>query len=171
MERFEMEEMIKTILTIGDDKLLQKSTPILDHEFDSKELSQLITNLYETQKYNIGVGIAAPQIGILKQVITIEYGGDEARYKDIGSYPFTAIINPTIYAIGSEVTEYNEGCLSVPDVRAIIKRPKKIYYKFFNQFGKVIEGEADGFFARVLQHEYDHLQGILFPSRMDPLSD
>ena len=161
--------MVREVLTIGDERLLQISQPVAKEEFGTKELNDLITDMYDTMQYKNGVGIAAIQIGYLKRVILIGYDGNNPRYKSIGDCPLTVIINPQIEVIGDKVCERDEGCLSVPGMRGTVSRAEHIRYKFYNQSGELIEGESDGFFARAMQHETDHLNGVLFPSRItDP---
>lgn len=155
------------IKQIGDPCLLAKSVPITESEFGSAELLQLIQHLRDTQKAAGGVGIAAPQIGVNKRVIVIEYYQHEiTRYSDTGDCDFTVIINPELTIIGDEVSVFNEGCLSVRGFRGRVTRPKSIGYKYYDEFGVPQQGCDSGFFARVLQHEYDHLEGILYPMRL-----
>ena len=158
--------MLKPILKMGNPILFQKSEPILPYEFDSQSLKNLIQDLEDTRLHYGGLGIAAPQIGILKQVLIIQYNSSNRRYQDIGDCPLTVIINPTITPIGNETSTFMEGCLSVPGLKGEVIRPSKIKYEYFDLNGKKIEGEDDGFFARVIQHECDHLQGILYPMRI-----
>ncbi len=159
--------MIRDVLTIGDPRLLVVSAAISADEFNTSELNSLISDLYDTMKSRDGVGIAAVQIGYHKRVLLIEYDGNNPRYSHIGNCPLHVVINPEIEVIGNETVDYNEGCLSVPEERSVVNRPKFIRYRFFNQYGQLVEGENDGFFARVLQHEVDHLNGVLFPMRIE----
>ena len=159
--------MIRELLTIGDDRLLLLSEEVQDHEFNTSELFALIGDMKDTMRNSGGVGIAAVQIGYHKRITLIEYSASNTRYTDIGECPLAVIINPQIKALNNETIDYNEGCLSVPDLRGIVSRPKRISYKFYNQFGELISGEDDGFFARVIQHEVDHMNGILFPTRVE----
>ena len=162
--------MIKDVLKIGDKLLLETSVQINQHEFNTVELNNLITDMRDTMHENGGVGISAIQIGIKKRVAIIEYDGNNPRYKDIGNCPLTVVINPEITVVGDEVSEYNEGCLSVPDARGLVTRPKHISYKFFDESGALVTGDDSGFFARVMQHEIDHMDGILFTMRIDNFS-
>ncbi len=159
--------MIKDILHIGDKLLLEKSMEVKSHEFNSKELKELINNLRDSMRETNGVGISAIQIGVKKRIALIEYYVDNPRYAEIGNCPLTVLINPEFSVVGDEISEYNEGCLSVPDTRGIVRRPKHIKYKYFDEAGQQIIGENDGFFARVMQHEIDHMDGILFTTRVD----
>lgn len=155
------------IKQIGESCLVEKSTPVLENEFGSAWLLQLIQDLHDTQKFAGGVGIAAPQIGVNKRVIVIEYyQRDMTRYNDTGDCDFTVIINPELTILDDGVSVFNEGCLSVRGFRGKITRPVNVAYKYYDQFGNLHEGSDNGFFARVLQHEYDHLEGILYPMRL-----
>lgn len=159
--------MIKDVLTIGNAKLTEVSQELGPHEFNSLELNSLVQDLLDTMTFKGGVGISAVQIGVLKRVALIGYDDSNARYRNIGSQPLIVVINPTIEVIGNEVCEYNEGCLSLPNERGMVVRPKKIRYKFYDEKGNMVSGESDGFFARVFQHELDHMDGILFPMRIE----
>jgi peptide deformylase len=158
--------MFKPTLKMGNPLLLKPSEPILPHEFGSQALQDIIQDLQDTRLHYGGLGIAAPQIGVLKQVIIIEYAEDNPRYKGIGSQPLTVIINPKIEYIGDETSAFMEGCLSVPGLKGEVIRPSKIKYEYFDFDGNKITGEDGSFFARVMQHEYDHLQGILYPMQI-----
>jgi peptide deformylase len=155
--------MIKEVLKIGDPRLLEISKPVEPSEFKSQALNELITDMTDTMRHEGGVGISAVQIGVHKRIALIEYDNDNPRYEDTGRRPLTVIINPTLEFVDDEMSEYNEGCLSVPDERATITRPKRVKYSFYNADGQLTTGEDDTFFVRVLQHEVDHLNGILFP--------
>lgn len=158
--------MIRDVLTIGDDQLLQISLEVDVKEFNSQELFNIIADMRDTMHKEGGVGIAAVQIGYHKRITIIEFDGSNPRYSEIGDCPLTVIINPKIEAVGEEMIGYTEGCLSVPNLRGQVVRPKHIKYSYYNQYGELIQGENDGFFARVMQHEIDHMDGILFPSRV-----
>ncbi len=162
--------MLKEILKMGNPLLLQQSQPILPHEFGSQELQDIIQDLQDTRLYYSGLGIAAPQIGILKQIIIIEYSNDNERYKNIDNCPLTIVINPTIKVVGSDTYSFAEGCLSVPGLKGEVTRHSTISYQYFDFYGNKVEGENNGFFARVMQHECDHLQGILYPMKITDFS-
>ncbi len=150
---------------------MQVSAAISAAEFGSTELMDLLCDMKDTMHYLGGVGIAAPQIGVNKQVVIIEYQQkDIVRYENIGDCPLRIIINPVITPIGDEETTFNEGCLSVPGLRGEVSRPKAIRYEYYDETGTLHSGEDDGFFARVMQHECDHLQGVLYPMRMKDIS-
>ena len=160
--------MICEVLTIGDERLLKVSTEVQQSEFNTPELDVLIQDMYDTMLEQGGVGIAAIQIGCLKRILLIGYDGESnQRYtSEIGLCPLTVVINPQIEAVGNEQADFNEGCLSVPGKRGMVSRPKHIRYSYYDQTGNLTRGESNGFFARVIQHEIDHLDGILFPMRI-----
>ena len=158
--------MIKDVLVIGDPRLLEISKPVEPSEFKSQALRELITDMIDTMRHKGGVGISAVQIGVHKRVALIGYDNDNPRYKDTGVCPLTVIINPILEFVDDEMSDYNEGCLSVPGERGNITRHKHVKYSFYNAEGELITGENDTFFVRVLQHEVDHLNGILFPMRV-----
>ncbi len=162
--------MIVPIRKMGDQCLLVRSSEVSAAEFNQPELLQLIQNLRDTQQHLGGVGIAAPQIGVNKRVVLIEYyQKDITRYSDVGDCPLCVIINPEIQFLSAECSTFNEGCLSVPGLRGEVSRPIGIAYKYYDQFGQLHQGEDKGFFARVMQHECDHLDGVLYPMRMQDL--
>ena len=154
---------IQSVVKMGNKQL---GTPsLLVERFGTKELFELIQDMQDTMKEEGGVGIAAPQIGCNQRVIM--FGFDEnARYPDIKPVPFTILINPTIEIISDEMVEGWEGCLSVPGLRGLVSRYQKIKYSGFDVNGHFITRLAEGFHARVVQHENDHLDGILFPQRI-----
>lgn len=163
--------MIVPIRKMGDPCLLVKSAEVAQHEFGSAELLALIQDLHDTQLKQGGVGIAAPQIGINKRIVIIEYFQKYiTRYSDIGDCPRRVIINPEISLLDGELTAFSEGCLSVPGLRGEVFRPRTIEYKFYDEYGNLHHGTDNSFFARVLQHECDHLDGILYPMRMNDIS-
>lgn len=163
--------MIVAIRKMGDPCLLTPSTAIAPEEFNSMELKQLIQNLRDTQRHLGGVGIAAPQIGINKRVLVIEYYQTQiARYSDIGDCPLRVIINPEITPMGDDLSVFNESCLSLPGLCGEVIRPQAIRYRYHDETGQLYEGEDADFFARVLQHECDHLDGVLYPMRMQDMS-
>jgi peptide deformylase len=154
---------IKEILKMGDPRLLEKSKPIKD--LNDIDLDQLIQDMMDTMAANDGAGLAAPQIGINIQLVIFGFKKND-RYPDAEEVPFTVLINPKITPIGDEIEDGWEGCLSVPGLRGIVPRYKKISYQGIDQHGKKIERKVDGFHARVVQHECDHLFGILYPMRI-----
>ena len=163
--------MIKPIRKMGDPCLLKISDHITKEEFGSQNLFDLLADMEDTMRHLGGVGIAAPQIGINKQVVIIEYyQKDITRYQNVGDCPRRVIINPVIKAVTEEEEFFFEGCLSVPGLRGSVSRPKAISYEYFDEYGNLHKGTDDSFFARVMQHECDHLQGILYPMRMKDMS-
>lgn len=161
--------MIKDVLQIGNPLLIERSLEITDDEFNSEQIKMLISDMVDTMHETGGVGISAIQIGIKKRIAVIEYGldKDHPRYQEIGECPLTILINPEIKPIGIYTSEYNEGCLSIIGERDMVVRPKAIEYKYYDLEGNLVTGQSDNFFARVMQHEIDHMDGILFPMRIE----
>jgi peptide deformylase len=154
---------IKPVLKMGDASLLQVAERV--ENFDTPELKALIQDMHDTMEAEDGAGLAAPQIGVGLQVVI--FGVEKnARYPDAESVPYTVLINPVVKPLTKETEEDWEGCLSVPGMRGIVPRFSKIYYQGYDQYGNSINRNADGFHARVVQHECDHLQGILYPMRI-----
>ena len=158
--------MIQEILQHGDVRLNQLSQPVESSKFGTVELDNLIENMLDTLRHVDGVGISAIQIGVPKRIALIMYDTTNTRYAHIGNCPLTVVINPELEPVGSIMLDRDEGCLSVRTKRGTTSRYTKLKYKFFNQHGKLIEGEDDSFFVRVLQHEVDHMNGILFLDRV-----
>ena len=158
---------IRKILKMGDPFLLKKADPV--KQFNTAELDQIIQDMIETMEANDGAGLAAPQIGLSMQLVIFGFQKNE-RYPEAESVPFTILINPKIKPLGDEKENGWEGCLSVPGLRGVVPRYKKINYQGYDQFGKKINRDAEGFHARVVQHECDHLLGILYPMRIEDLS-
>ncbi len=163
---------IRTVLRMGDPFLLQKAIPV--DTFDTPELHALIADMEETMVSMNGAGLAAPQIGVSQRVVIFgqkdESLGKNPRYPDADSVPYTVLVNPKLAPIGEEVEEGWEGCLSVPGMRGVVPRYVKLKYSGFNQYGEALERTVSGFHARVVQHECDHLDGLLYPMRMADLS-
>jgi peptide deformylase len=164
---------IRTVIKMGSPCLLAKAEDITN--FNTPELFELIKDLEDTMAHMNGAGIAAPQIGIsLRLVIFGQKPEDHTqnpRYKDASEVPYTVLINPTLTPISDEIEEGWEGCLSVPNMRGIVPRYTHLYYSGFDQYGNVIERTVSGFHARVVQHECDHLDGLLYPMRIKDLKD
>jgi peptide deformylase len=158
---------IKEILKMGDPRLLEKSEPLKD--LNAVDLDQLIQDMIDTMEANDGAGLAAPQIGINIQLVIFGFKKND-RYPDAEEVPFTVLINPKITPIGDEIEDGWEGCLSVPGLRGVVPRYKKISYQGLDELGNKIERVAEGFHARVVQHECDHLHGILYPMRIKDYS-
>jgi len=158
---------VHEILRMGDQRLLRQAEPV--KTFDTPALHMLITDLLDTMHHAHGAGLAAPQIGVNLQVV-IFGAKSNVRYPDAPAVPQTVLINPVITPLSSEIEEGWEGCLSVPGMRGVVPRWNRIRYEGFDQHGVPIVCEVDGFHARVVQHECDHLQGVLYPMRMKDLS-
>jgi peptide deformylase len=152
---------------MGNPLLLEVSQPVV--EFGSPELLALLQDMQDTMDALNGAGIAAPQIGELKRMVI--FGVDHnPRYPEVEAVPFTVLCNPVIVPLAETLEEGWEGCLSVPGMRGVVPRWTNIRYSGLSQFGVPIEREATGFHARVVQHECDHLDGILYPRRIRDLS-
>ena len=161
----------RTVLRMGEPTLLAVAQPIL--EFDTPELHALIQDLEDTMQFMNGAGIAAPQIGESVRVVIFGQKANadtkNTRYPDADAVPYTVLINPTLTPVDDETENGWEGCLSVPGMRGIVPRYTKLHYTGFDQYGHVIDRLVSGFHARVVQHECDHLEGILYPMRIQNL--
>lgn len=157
---------IRPVLRMGHPLLLQQAQAVT--AFDTPELHALIQDMQDTMQAKQGAGIAAPQIGVSLQVVIF---GVEAspRYPDAPAVPFTVLVNPVIEPMNREMENGWEGCLSVPGMRGVVPRYTHVRYRGFDHFGKPIDREVEGFHARVVQHECDHLDGILYPMRIRDL--
>ena len=149
---------------MGDSRLLRVAPPV--HAFDTAELHLLVRDMFETMNAVNGAGLAAPQIGVDLQLVIFGTGEVNPRYPDGAPVPRTVLCNPVITPLGDEETEDWEGCLSVPGLRGVVPRWQRIRYTGFDLYGDLIEREVDGFHARVVQHECDHLIGKLYPMRV-----
>lgn len=158
---------VHEILKMGDPRLLRVAQPV--RAFDTPALHALIADMFETMAAANGAGLAAPQIGVDLQLVIFGYTHN-VRYPDAPPVPATVLINPVITPLDEEVVQGWEGCLSVPGLRGLVPRQARIRYTGFDPEGKPIEREADGFHARVVQHECDHLIGRLYPTRMTDLT-
>ncbi|MEI8031111.1 MAG: peptide deformylase [Comamonadaceae bacterium] len=162
---------VREILRMGDPRLLRIAQPVV--HFDSDELHLLISDMIDTMQAAEGAGLAAPQIGVDLQLVIFGSNTRNRRYPDAPIVPKTVLINPLITALGEtddgasvlEVEDW-EGCLSVPGLRAMVPRVTRIRYVGFDQYGDPIDRTVEGFHARVVQHECDHLIGKLFPMRV-----
>ena len=154
---------VREILKMGDARLLRIAQPVT--AFDTPALHALITDLFETMHAANGAGLAAPQIGVDLAVVIFGFRHNQ-RYPDAPPVPETVLINPQITALGDAEEEDWEGCLSVPGLRGVVPRLARIRYTGFDASGAPIEREAEGFHARVVQHECDHLIGTLYPMRV-----
>ena len=158
---------VHEILKMGDPRLLRVAPPV--RAFGTPELKILIADMFETMAAANGAGLAAPQIGVDLQLVIFGYTSN-VRYPDAPPVPPTVLINPVITALDEEVVNGWEGCLSVPGLRGVVPRHARIRYTGFDPEGRLIEREADGFHARVVQHECDHLIGRLYPTRMTDMT-
>ncbi len=158
--------MIKPVLRMGDPLLFARAEPVM--QFDTPQLHGLLQDMDETMRAKSGAGIAAPQIGVSLQVVIFGVGVNP-RYPDAEQVPYTVLINPELEPVGTETEEGWEGCLSVPGMRGVVPRYSQLRYRGFDQFGNAIDRTVSGFHARVVQHETDHLFGILYPMRVRDL--
>lgn len=157
---------IKTVLRMGDPRLLQPARPV--ERFDTPELHALIGDMRDTMQALDGAGLAAPQIGVGLQVAI--FGVERnPRYPDAEPVPHTVLINPVLTPAGDEMVEDWEGCLSVPGMRGLVPRFRRLRYQGRDQYGRPIDRMVGDFHARVVQHECDHLAGILYPMRIQDL--
>jgi peptide deformylase len=149
---------------MGDPLLLRRSDPV--KAFDTPELESLIVDMVDTMKAADGAGLAAPQIGVPLRVVIFGTDAPLARYPDAPPVPRTVLINPVLEPLGEEQEEGWEGCLSVPGLRGMVPRYRALRYSGLDQYGNPIDRTVEGFHARVVQHECDHLDGILYPMRV-----
>ena len=159
---------VHTILRMGDPRLLRQAKPV--NAFDTPELHQLVSDLKDTMAAADGAGLAAPQIGVDLQVVVFGRDTPNPRYPDAPLVPRTVLVNPVITPLGDEEEEGWEGCLSVPGMRGVVPRWRRIRYQGFDEHGQAIDRTVEGFHARVVQHECDHLWGKLYPMRMRDFS-
>jgi peptide deformylase len=158
---------VREILKMGDPRLLRIAEPVT--EFNTDELNTLIADMFDTMHAANGAGLAAPQIGVNLRVVI--YGFKQnVRYPEAPPVPETVLINPKLQPLSADRDENWEGCLSVPGLRGVVPRFSSLHYEGLDQFGNVISRDADGFHARVVQHECDHLDGILYPMRIEDFS-
>lgn len=159
---------VRPIMKMGEPVLFAKAKPV--EKFDTPELHELLADMKETMIAANGAGIAAPQVGVSLQVVIFEVRNNP-RYPHAEPVPETVLINPVLEPIGDELEEGWEGCLSVPGMRGLVPRHAKLRYSGFDQYGKRFERVVDGFHARVVQHECDHLIGTLYPMRIRDLQN
>ena len=161
--------MIRDILKMGDPRLLRVAPLVPEAMFGSAELDTLIADMFETMHDAGGVGLAAPQIGVDLQLVIFGFEHSE-RYLDAPEVPRTILLNPVITPLSQDMEEGWEGCLSVPGLRGAVSRYSLIRYQGIDPHGAQIDRNAEGFHARVVQHECDHLIGRLYPSRITDFS-
>ena len=155
---------IREILKMGDARLLRVARPV--EAFDTDALHALVRDMVDTMRAADGAGLAAPQIGVDLQLVIFGSGAVNPRYPDAPAVPRTVLCNPVVTPLSDEEEEGWEGCLSVPGLRAVVPRWRRIRYAGMDVYGDAIEREAEVFHARVVQHECDHLQGVLYPMRV-----
>jgi peptide deformylase len=159
---------VREVLKMGDPRLLEVSVAL--DVIDAQALQPLLSDMWDTMAAENGAGLAAPQIGVMQRVVIFGYE-DNPRYPDAPAIPETVLVNPVITPL-SDQQEYDwEGCLSVPGMRGVVPRFEEIRYQGFDQHGQAIDREVSGFHARVVQHECDHLDGILYPQRIEDMRD
>ena len=158
---------IRPVLKMGEPLLLRVASAVA--RFD-EELHALIADMDDTMRALSGAGIAAPQIGVSARVVIFELR-DNPRYPHIAAVPYTVLVNPLVTPLTAEQDEGWEGCLSVPGMRGLVPRYRRLRYRGFDQYGAPLDRTVEGFHARVVQHEVDHLDGILFPQRVRDMRD
>ena len=158
---------VREILRMGDPRLLRQAEPV--SAVDTPELHALIADMFDTMHAANGAGLAAPQIGVNLQLVIFGFSNN-ARYPDAPSVPETVLLNPVITPLSDEMEEGWEGCLSVPGLRGVVPRYTRLRYQGVDPYGQIIDREVDGFHARVVQHECDHLIGVLYPMRVKDFS-
>lgn len=155
---------IQPILKMGDPRLLRVAQPV--KQFNTPELHALLTDLQDTMQAANGAGLAAPQIGVDLQVVIFGSGEFNPRYPEAPVVPRTVLINPVLTPLSDDEEEGWEGCLSVPGMRGVVPRFKRLRYQGFDEMGQPIDRTVEGFHARVVQHECDHLIGVFYPMRV-----
>ncbi|MFZ3040777.1 MAG: peptide deformylase [Thiobacillus sp.] len=159
---------IRDVLKMGDPRLLEPARPVAD--FASLELTHLLVDMHDTMRALDGAGLAAPQIGVGLQVVIFGVSANP-RYPDAEEVPYTVLINPQLTPLSDAMEAGWEGCLSVPGMRGLVPRHTDLRYRGFDPAGQPIDRSVSGFHARVVQHEVDHLHGILYPMRIRDLRD
>ena len=157
---------IRHVLKMGDPRLLEIAKPVA--AFGMPELQALIADMHDTMAALDGAGLAAPQIGVGLQVVIFGMGHNP-RYPDAENVPYTILVNPTLTPVSEEIEEGWEGCLSVPGMRGVVPRHQNLRYQGFDPAGTPIDRTVTGFHARVVQHEVDHLMGVLYPMRIQDM--
>lgn len=159
---------VRSVLRMGDPRLLEVSRPV--ERFDTAELRELLTDMQDTMHALNGAGLAAPQIGVPLRVVIFGMQSNP-RYPDAEPVPLTVLLNPVLETLGDDIEDGWEGCLSVPGMRGLVPRYKRLRYQGFDASGHAIDRTVDDFHARVVQHECDHLDGVLYPMRVRDLRD
>jgi len=158
---------VREILKMGDPRLLRIAPPVV--RFATAELRELVADMFETMRSVNGAGLAAPQVGVDLQLVIFGFNRND-RYPDAPPVPETVLLNPVVEPIGDAIEEGWEGCLSVPGLRGVVPRFARVRYRGVDIEGRPLEREAEGFHARVVQHECDHLVGTLYPMRIRDFS-
>ena len=161
---------VREILRMGDERLLRVAPPVPESMFGSAEMNELISDLLDTMKAASGAGIAAPQIGVDLRVVIFGGTGKNPRYPDAPEIPFTVLCNPVLEPLDNERSAGWEGCLSVPGLRGEVPRFEHLRYSGRDAAGATFVRIVDGFHARVVQHEVDHLDGVLYPRRVEDMT-
>jgi peptide deformylase len=159
---------VRPVLKMGHPLLRQVARPVT--EFGTLELRELVRDMDETMRSLNGAGLAAPQIGASLRVVIFEVTRNP-RYPEAGEVPYTVLVNPELTPLGDETEDGWEGCLSVPGLRGLVPRHRRLRYRGVDLEGRLIDRTVEGFHARVVQHEVDHLDGILYPMRLRSLDD
>ena len=159
---------VRPVLKMGHPLLRQVARPVT--EFGTLELRELVRDMDDTMRSLNGAGLAAPQIGVSLRVVIFEVTRNP-RYPDVGEVPYTVLVNPELTPLGDETEDGWEGCLSVPGLRGLVPRHRRLRYRGVDLEGRLIDRTVEGFHARVVQHEVDHLDGILYPMRLRSLDD
>lgn len=157
---------VRDVLKMGDPRLFTPAAAVT--AFGTPELHALLADMHDTMRALNGAGLAAPQIGVGLQVVIFEVNGNP-RYPEVEPVPFTVLINPVLTPLSEAMEEGWEGCLSVPGMRGLVPRHSRLRYQGFDAAGQIIDRSVAGFHARVVQHETDHLHGILYPMRIRDL--
>lgn len=157
---------VRDVLKMGDPRLLERAAPV--EAFATRKLDALLRDMFDTMHALDGAGLAAPQIGVGLRVVIFGFARN-ARYPEAEAVPETVLINPELTPLADEMEDGWEGCLSVPGLRGVVPRYRKLRYRGFDAAGHAIDRSAEGFHARVVQHEVDHLDGILYPMRIRDL--
>ncbi len=155
--------MIREVLRMGDPRLLSVAQPVTG--FDTPELRELLADMRDTMRHLDGAGLASPQIGVPLRVVIFGFDSSE-RYPEAAPVPYTVLINPLLTPLSDEKDDGWEGCLSVPGLRGVVPRWTRLRYSGCDEQGRMFERSVEGFHARVVQHECDHLDGILYPMRI-----
>lgn len=157
---------VRDVLRMGDPRLLQRAAPV--ETVGTRELDELLRDMFDTMRALDGAGLAAPQIGVGLRVVIFGFARN-SRYPDAEAVPETVLINPELTPLSDEMEDGWEGCLSVPGLRGVVPRYRRLRYRGVDAAGRAIDRSVEGFHARVVQHEVDHLDGILYPMRIRDL--